>query len=140
MLPLLICEEGTNFIHEQVMDFTTQVKEFVKFFTPVSKQIVSMIYGNHDERYSKQTGYLDHIIPKQQQNEVNADLDDPRNYATACRMCNGFGNRTKFLIPKDAGFEKQVASVFEQKKKVITEKRREWYEYWSKNVKPKLAT
>jgi predicted phosphodiesterase len=49
-------EEGTNFIHEQIMDFTTQVKEFVKFFTPVSKQIVSMVYGNHDERFSKQAG------------------------------------------------------------------------------------
>ena len=44
-------EEGTNFVHEQVMDFTQQVKEFVKFFTPVSSQIVSMVYGNHDERY-----------------------------------------------------------------------------------------
>jgi hypothetical protein len=55
-------------------------------------------------------------------------------------MCNGFGNRTKFAIPKTVAFDQQVASVFEQKKKVITEKRREWYGYWSKNVKPKLAT
>ena len=83
---------------------------------------------------------LDHIIPKQQQDEVDTDLDDPRNHATACRMCNGFGNRTKFAIPKTVAFDQQVASVFEQKKKVITEKRREWYGYWSKNVKPKLAT
>lgn len=81
---------------------------------------------------------LDHIIPKQQQNEVNADLDDPRNYTTACRMCNGFGNRTKFVIPKDVSFEKQIASVFDQKKKLILEKRTEWHEYWSKNVKPYL--
>ena len=82
---------------------------------------------------------LDHIIPKQQQNEINADLDDPRNYATACRMCNGFGNRTKFAIPKDVSFEKQIASVFDQKKKLIMEKRTEWHEYWFKNVKPYLG-
>jgi 5-methylcytosine-specific restriction endonuclease McrA len=82
---------------------------------------------------------LDHIIPKQQQDEANTDLDDPRNYATACRMCNGFGNRTKFAIPKNVAFEKQVASVFDQKKKAIIRKRAEWYDYWSRNVKPKLA-
>ena len=82
---------------------------------------------------------LDHIIPSHQKYEVNTDLDDPRNYATACRMCNGFGNRTKFVIPKNVTFDKQVASVFDQKKKVIMRKRAEWYEYWSENVKPKLA-
>ena len=82
---------------------------------------------------------LDHIIPSHQKDEVNTDLDDPRNYATACRMCNGFGNRTKFAIPKNVTFDKQVASVFDQKKKVIMRKRAEWYKYWSKNVKPKLA-
>jgi len=79
---------------------------------------------------------LDHVIPKQQQDEVDTDLDDERNYATACRMCNGFGNRTRFVIPKNVRFEEQVASVFDQKKKLIAEKRAEWYEYWLKNVKP----
>jgi recombinational DNA repair protein RecR len=82
---------------------------------------------------------LDHIIPHQQQNEVNTDLDDPRNYATACRMCNDFGNKTRFMIPKNISFDKQVASVFEQKKRVIMSRRAERYEYWSKNVKPKLT-
>jgi hypothetical protein len=82
---------------------------------------------------------LDHIIPMQQQDEVNTNLDVPRNYATACRSCNGFGNRTKFVIPKGASFEKQIDSVFDQKKKLIMEKRTEWHEYWSKNVKPHLG-
>lgn len=82
---------------------------------------------------------LDHIIPIQQQNEVDIDLDDNRNYTTACRMCNGLANRTKFVIPKKVTFEEQVASVFKQKKAAILKRREEFYEYWSMNVKPKLA-
>lgn len=81
---------------------------------------------------------LDHIIPHQQQHEVETDLDDPRNYATACRMCNEFGNRNKYEIPKNVSFDKQVASVFEQKKKAIMRRRMEWREYWTKNVKTRL--
>jgi len=48
-------EEGTSFIKEQVLDFQQQVVEFIKFFAPVSKQVVAMVYGNHDERYCKAT-------------------------------------------------------------------------------------
>lgn len=79
---------------------------------------------------------LDHIIPKQQQNELDTDLDDQRNHATACRTCNEFVNRTKFLIPKNVSFEEQVSSVFDQKKKAILKRRDEQHEYWLKNVKP----
>jgi len=81
---------------------------------------------------------LDHIIPLQQQNEVTTNLDDQRNYVTACRMCNGFANRRKFVIPKDVSFEDQVTSVFDQKKKIILERRNEWHDYWSKNIKPHI--
>ena len=83
---------------------------------------------------------VDHIIPYQQQKEVNTDLDDQRNHATACRMCNEFGNRTKFEIPKNVTFDKQVASVFEQKRQVIMKKRAEFFEFWTKNVKHKLVS
>jgi len=79
---------------------------------------------------------VDHIIPLQQQDEADTDLNDQRNHATACRMCNGFGNRTKFVIPKNVSFEEQVASVFDQKKKDILKRRAERYEFWLKNVKP----
>lgn len=48
-------EEGTPYIKEQIMDFKQQVAEFINFFKPVSKQIVAMVYGNHDERYCKAT-------------------------------------------------------------------------------------
>lgn len=48
-------EEGTPYIKEQIMDFRQQVEEFIKLFTPVSKQIIAMVYGNHDERYCKAT-------------------------------------------------------------------------------------
>ena len=48
-------EEGTPYIKEQILDFKQQVAEFIKFFQPVSKQIVAMVYGNHDERYCKVT-------------------------------------------------------------------------------------
>lgn len=48
-------EEGTPYIKEQIMDFRQQVEEFIKFFTPVAKQVIAMVYGNHDERYCKAT-------------------------------------------------------------------------------------
>jgi 5-methylcytosine-specific restriction endonuclease McrA len=80
---------------------------------------------------------VNHIIPLQQQNEVNVSLDDNRNFTTACRMCSGLANRTKFVIPKNVSFEKQVASVFEQKKATILERREEFHKYWLANVKPK---
>jgi hypothetical protein len=83
---------------------------------------------------------VDHIIPLQQQNEINVSLDDNRNLATACRMCNGLANRTKFIIPKNVSFEKQVANVFDQKKMAILKRREEFYEYWLANVKTKLST
>jgi hypothetical protein len=79
---------------------------------------------------------VDHIIPMQQQDEVGIDLDDQRNLATACRMCNGFGNRTRFVIPKNVSFEEQVASVFNQKKKAILKRRDEWHKFWLENVEP----
>ena len=54
-------------------------------------------------------------------------------------MCNGLANRTKFAIPKNVSFEKQVASVFEQKKAAILKRREEFYGYWLQKIKPKLA-
>ena len=81
---------------------------------------------------------LDHIIPKAQRDEVRNDLDDPRNYATACRMCNSFANRMRFVIPQNVTFEEQIESVFSQKKKAIQQRRDAFREYWVKNIKPKI--
>jgi len=81
---------------------------------------------------------IDHIIPVQQQNEVNVDLDDKRNYITSCRMCNSLANKTKFVLPKEVTFEQQVAAVLKQKRAAKLKRREEFREYWSTNVKPKL--
>lgn len=37
-------------IEDQAMRLKEQIKEFLSFFKPVSKQIVAMLYGNHEER------------------------------------------------------------------------------------------
>jgi len=79
---------------------------------------------------------VSHVIPQHQQNEVNIDLDDPRNLVTSCRMCNGFRNRTKFEIPKNGTFEYKVSSVLEQKTRAIKAERAKWRDYWLQNIKP----
>lgn len=81
---------------------------------------------------------VDHVIPWNQANEVTVNLGDPRNLVTSCRACNGFGNRTKFPIPKGVSFEKQVAAVFEAKKKLIARRRGEWRVFYDAEVRPKL--
>ncbi len=78
------------------------------------------------------------MIPYQQKDEVKEDLNDEKNCRAACKACNGFGNRTKFEIPEGLSFEKQIAHVFQQKKKVIKERRDEYRKWWEENVKPRL--
>jgi len=83
---------------------------------------------------------VDHIIPKQQKNDIAGDVEDYDNQITACRMCNEFANRTKFDIPKRTTFKEQIASVFDQKKKEVLKRREIRYDFWLENVKPFIKT
>lgn len=81
---------------------------------------------------------VDHVIPRQQQNQITVDIDDERNLVTCCRACNSFGNRKKYTIPQSIPFERQVEVVFRAKKELIAERREEWRKFYDENVKPRL--
>lgn len=81
---------------------------------------------------------VDHVIPWQQQGEVEVNLGDERNLVSCCRACNSFGNRKRYTIIKGVSFEKQVEVVFREKKELIASRREEWRQFYNDNVLPKL--
>jgi hypothetical protein len=81
---------------------------------------------------------VDHVIPWQQQDQVETNLGDERNLVACCRACNSFDNRKKYDIPKGVSFEEQVAAVFRAKKELIASRRKEWRQFYNENVLPKL--
>lgn len=81
---------------------------------------------------------VDHVVPWQQQNEVDVNLGDERNLVACCRACNSFGNKKTFTIPRGVPFEEQVETVLQAKMKVIRSRRDEWREFYNENVLPKI--
>jgi 5-methylcytosine-specific restriction endonuclease McrA len=69
---------------------------------------------------------IDHILPKSM-----GGKDDPSNLVVACRACNSITSRMSFR--KDQTPQEIVV----EKRQRVLERRREFYEHWSKTVAPR---
>ncbi len=69
---------------------------------------------------------IDHIFPKSL-----GGTDDPSNLVVTCRACNSITSRMSFR--KDQTLQEIVV----QKRQKVLERRRDFYEHWSKTVAPK---